>query len=145
VSYFPETKEPIVGYFSLTLSEFVATTILVFIWKTAMMDNKSPQGTYGFVVGSFYGVVAMSLGKVTGGSMNPARVFGPGLIAGDFKYILFYILAPLAGALLGGWWYNVSKEDLSKTAVDANNCGMDVLKPIDISVSEVSNELSRLN
>lgn len=143
VAYFPETREPIVGFFSLTFSEFVASTILVFVWKSAMMDKYTPAGTYGFVVGSLYGVVAMAMGKITGGSMNPARVFGPGLIGGDFKYIAFYLLAPLAGGLLGMWWYNSSKEDESKTALDANNCGLDVLKPVDIDLSV--SEMSKLN
>ena len=39
-------------------------------------------------------------GPVSGASMNPARTFGPDLLAGDFSRFWIYTAGPIAGALL---------------------------------------------
>lgn len=142
VSNFSGTDEPIIGLFALALSELVCSAVLMFIWKCAMLDSKTPNGTYGFIVGAFYGVMAMSLGRINGGSANPARSFGPGILAADFKHMIFYIFAPFGGAILGGFWYDMYAIDTSKVAKDTDNTGLPVLKPVDISLDE--SELSKL-
>ena len=44
-----------------------------------------------------FGVVA---GPVTGGSMNPARSFAPGLVSMKFNHIWIYLIAPFIGAAM---------------------------------------------
>jgi len=142
VSKFSGTDEPLIGLFALFLSELVCSAVLMFIWKCAMLNTKTPNGTYGFIIGAYYGVMAMSLGRINGGSANPARSFGPGILAADFKPMLFYIFGPFGGAILGGFWYDFYAIDNSKVAKDTDNTGLAVLKPVDISLDE--SELSKL-
>ncbi|WP_427174607.1 MIP/aquaporin family protein [Arthrobacter sp. 92] len=39
-------------------------------------------------------------GPVSGASMNPARTFGPDLLAGDFSRLWIYVAGPVTGSLL---------------------------------------------
>ena len=44
-------------------------------------------------------------GPVTGAAMNPARVFGPGLVAGMWDKHYVYWIGPMLGGLAAGWVY----------------------------------------
>ena len=46
-------------------------------------------------------VVIATLGPLSGGSANPARQFGPALLAQDTTHLWIYLLAPALGAVLG--------------------------------------------
>lgn len=145
IQNFPGTQVPIIGVFALCIAELTCSVILVFIWYVAMHDKRIPSGTNGFIIGAYYGSVALAMGRITGGSMNPARVFGPGLLAGDWIHIFFYLAMPLLGGTGGLYWYKSMTRDVSKTAFDANNYNLEVVNPHDMSVSAMSNEMSRLN
>jgi glycerol uptake facilitator-like aquaporin len=56
-----------------------------------------------WLVGGLIGSAIAGLGTVTGGSVNPARQFGPAVFAGQFGFLATYLLAPLAGAGLAAW------------------------------------------
>ena len=43
------------------------------------------------------------LGTSTGGSVNPARQFGPAALSGQTRFLRVYLLAPMAGAFLATW------------------------------------------
>jgi glycerol uptake facilitator-like aquaporin len=145
IQNFPGTQVPIIGIFALCIAELTCSVVLIFIWNVAMHDKRIPSGTNGFIIGAFYGSVALALGRITGGSMNPARVFGPGLLAGDWIHIFFYLAMPLLGGIGGLYWFKGMVRDESKTAFDNNNYNLEVVDPVDISVSGMSNEMSRLN
>jgi glycerol uptake facilitator protein/aquaporin Z len=49
------------------------------------------------------GAAITGLGAVTGASLNPAREFGPAAFAGQFGFLISYLLAPMAGAALAAW------------------------------------------
>ena len=49
-------------------------------------------------VGFVVAVLAYFFGPLTGASMNPARTFGPNIIAGMYSSIPFYILMTVCGA-----------------------------------------------
>jgi glycerol uptake facilitator-like aquaporin len=51
-----------------------------------------------FLVGFLIGAGIALLGTTTGGSVNPARQFGPAIVAGRLDFLWAYLLAPLAGA-----------------------------------------------
>jgi hypothetical protein len=53
----------------------------------------------GFTLG-FLGLIG---GTVSGGAFNPARVFGPALISGNFKNHWLYWVADFVGAALAGY------------------------------------------
>jgi glycerol uptake facilitator-like aquaporin len=56
-----------------------------------------------WLVGGLIGAAIAGLGTLTGGSVNPARQFGPAVIAGQFGFLVSYLLAPLAGAIVAAW------------------------------------------
>ncbi len=56
-----------------------------------------------WLVGGLIGAAIAGLGTVTGGSVNPARQFGPAVFAGQFGFLATYLLAPLAGAVAAAW------------------------------------------
>lgn len=53
-----------------------------------------------YLVGVLVCLCIALLGASTGGSLNPARQFGPALAAGEFGFLWVYLLAPMAGAAL---------------------------------------------
>jgi glycerol uptake facilitator-like aquaporin len=56
-----------------------------------------------WLVGGLIGAAIACLGTVTGGSVNPARQFGPAVFAGQFGFLATYLLAPLVGAVVAAW------------------------------------------
>jgi glycerol uptake facilitator-like aquaporin len=53
-----------------------------------------------WVVGLLIGAAIALLGTATGGSVNPARQFGPAIASGHYAYLYAYLIAPMAGAAL---------------------------------------------
>jgi MIP family channel proteins len=63
----------------------------------------------GLVIGATLGLAVMVGGPLTGAGFNPARAFGPDLVANAFdgggRFLLVYVLAPVLGALLAAFLY----------------------------------------
>jgi glycerol uptake facilitator-like aquaporin len=51
-----------------------------------------------WIVGGAIGIAIAALGTSTGGSVNPARQFGPATLSGQTHFLWAYLLAPMAGA-----------------------------------------------
>jgi MIP family channel proteins len=62
-----------------------------------------------FVIGATLGLAVFALGPMTGGSFNPARAFGPALIANEFSdggtFLLAFVVGPIAGAVAAALAY----------------------------------------
>lgn len=56
-----------------------------------------------WLVGGLIGAAIVGLGTVTGGSVNPAREFGPAVFAGQFGFLATYLVAPVVGAVVATW------------------------------------------
>lgn len=52
-------------------------------------------------VGACIALTIVLFGPLSGGSANPARQFGPAVLAGQTTDLVTYLLAPILGALLG--------------------------------------------
>ena len=53
-----------------------------------------------WVVGVLIGMAIVLLGTSTGGSVNPARQFGPAVMSGQTHFLWVYLLAPMLGAVI---------------------------------------------
>lgn len=56
-----------------------------------------------WIVGALVGIGIAVLGTATGGSLNPARQFGPAVVAGQMQFLWVYLAAPLVGAAVAAW------------------------------------------
>src|SRR5271170_211902 len=56
-----------------------------------------------WVVGALVGLGIALLGTATGGSLNPARQFGPAVVSGQTQFLWVYLVAPLLGAAVAAW------------------------------------------
>lgn len=87
--------------------ELVMTFFLVFVvFATAIDDRGAFKIVGGFAIGLVVTFDILAGGPLTGASMNPARTFGPALVAGFWTNHAVYWLGPLAGGALAGLLYN---------------------------------------
>ncbi|HVZ77313.1 MAG TPA: aquaporin [Gemmatimonadaceae bacterium] len=85
--------------------EALATFFLVFVFFATIVDAKGPK-VAGFGVGLMVAAGIMAAGPVTGGSMNPARSFGPALVSGIWEGHLIYWIGPLVGGIIAALVYD---------------------------------------
>lgn len=92
--------------------EAIATGFLMYMIMALAVDKKTPRNVFGIGIGLALFVAVLSIGPVTGAALNPARVLGPQIVAVVFEETTFssdsswiYILAPIFGALLAGFYY----------------------------------------
>ena len=103
---------PGVSYWQAILAEIVCTFILMIAVMATAVDKKLPQGWAGLVIGAAATIALLLEGNITGGSINPARTFGPylgnSLFGGaDFWWQFpFYLVGPVVGALLAAFLYD---------------------------------------
>jgi aquaporin Z len=92
--------------FNALLMEAVLTLGLVsVILGTA--SGAQNIGIFGAIgVGAYIALAGLWGSPISGASMNPARTFGPDLVAADFTNYWVYVAGPLAGAVLavGAAW-----------------------------------------
>lgn len=86
------------------LGEGIGTFILMFAIIGVAVNPAGLKDWAGFAIGSALGLAVMTIGPLTGAGLNPARVFGPALVSGEWggadTFLLVYVLAPVIGALL---------------------------------------------
>jgi aquaporin TIP len=85
--------------------EAIATFFLVFVVFGTAVDPKGPK-VGGFAIGLTIAADILAIGPATGGSMNPARSFGPAVVSGVFEGHLVYWIGPIAGAIVAGLVYD---------------------------------------
>ena len=87
------------------LQSFVLEAILTFLLMVVILRVSSggqEKGlTAGLAVGAVIALEAVFAGPISGASMNPARSLSPALVSLTLGHLWIYILAPLAGGLLG--------------------------------------------
>jgi aquaporin Z len=81
--------------------ELVLTCILMFVILSVSTGAKERGITAGIAVGGVIALEALFAGPISGASMNPARSLAPALVSGRIGALWIYLLAPIAGALLG--------------------------------------------
>jgi MIP family channel proteins len=89
------------------LWELVMTAFLMFVVMAVATDTRAVGEAAAIAIGGTIGLAAMFGGPISGASLNPARSLGPGIVSGDLHAIWIYIVAPLAGAMIGGLLYQL--------------------------------------
>ncbi|MGA5699054.1 aquaporin [Peterkaempfera bronchialis] len=62
--------------------------------------SRSCAGSRGPRPSPLIGAAIVLLGTTTGGSVNPARQFGPAVVSGRVGFLWVYLVAPMLGAVL---------------------------------------------
>ena len=68
-----------------------------------------------YVIGLSVGLVIALLGTRSGGSINPARQFGPAVFSGQTTDLWIYLSAPVLGAVLGAAVHHLHNQRWSTT------------------------------
>lgn len=85
--------------------EAIGTFALVFTIFGSAVDPKSPrQG--GLAIGFVAAGATLALGAFTGGSLNPARSFGPAMASGQLAGQVVYWTGPTIGAIIAALLYD---------------------------------------
>jgi MIP family channel proteins len=91
--------------------EGVLTFFLVFVVAAVATDPRAVRQAAGVAIGGAITLDLLVGGPVSGGSMNPARSFGPALVAGDWAGLWIYIVGPVAGAAVAGLVYAFLRDE----------------------------------
>jgi aquaporin NIP len=93
------------------LWELVMSALLMFVVLAVATDTRAIGEAAAIAIGGTIALDAMFGGPISGASMNPMRSLGPALVSGDLHALWLYILAPVAGASLGGLAYQFIREE----------------------------------
>ena len=95
-----------ISAFQAVLAEFVGTFVLMLVIMGVAVDRRANPGFAGLAIGGAVLAVILAIGNISGGSINPARTFGPDLIAlvfsgSDALWTTFpiYVIGPVLGAV----------------------------------------------
>ena len=102
---------PSVGAGSALVYEAMLTAFLMFVIMAVATDTRAVGAAAAIAIGGTIGLDALFGGPVTGASMNPARSFGPALVAGEWTDFWVYVVGPVAGATLGALAYQLVRGD----------------------------------
>ena len=96
------------------LASFIIEAVLTCIFVLAILgvtSKKENSNIAGLVIGGALTLVHLLGINFTGTSVNPARSFGPALIAGNLSGIWVFLLAPLVGGILAAVIYSFLARD----------------------------------
>ncbi len=92
---------------ALILETVMTFTLVYVVLATTTSKNFKIVPLAGLAIGFTLGFNVIFGGSITGGSLNPARSFGPALVTWDFAYQWIYWVAPIAGGLIAAGVYKL--------------------------------------
>ena len=96
---------PLIFIHKAFLLELILTFILMFTIISVATDYRAQSPMAGLSIGGAVCLGAFIGGPLTGGSMNPARSFGPALIYSQWSVHWLYWIAPMLGAVMAAITY----------------------------------------
>jgi glycerol uptake facilitator-like aquaporin len=96
--------QPRLGWstWELFLVEGLGMTVIAFVVGLCLAVQRLTSFVP-WIVGSLVGLGIALLGTASGGSLNPARQFGPAVVSGQTRFLWVYLLAPMFGAAIAAW------------------------------------------
>ncbi|MGZ6268423.1 MAG: aquaporin [Candidatus Limnocylindrales bacterium] len=94
--------------------EVVLTFFLVFVITAVATDARAVRQASGVAIGGAIVLDALVGGPISGASMNPARSFGPALVANDFNGLWIYLIAPVVGGAIAAVAYAFLRSDATQ-------------------------------
>ena len=93
--------------FAGVIAEAAGTFFLVWAVVAVAVNPRAARDWAGLVIGGTLGFGVLIFGPLTGAALNPARWFGPALVAGEWEDWWVYIIGPVSGGVLAGlaYWY----------------------------------------
>jgi len=95
------------------IGEVIGTFFLMITIMGVAVDKRAPAGWAGLIIGLIVAGVIVTLGPMTGSSLNPARTFGPyigNMLFGGpnpwDQFIIVYTVGPILGAVLAAFVYD---------------------------------------
>jgi aquaporin TIP len=85
--------------------EAIATFFLVFVIFGTAVDQRGPK-LGGMAIGLTIAADILAIGPLTGGSMNPARSFGPAVVTHVFEGQTAYWVGPILGGVVAAVLYD---------------------------------------
>ena len=101
---------PSVDIGAALLYEFAMTAFLMFVVMAVATDTAAVGAAAAIAVGGTVALDSLFGGGVTGASMNPARSFGPALVASEWTDFWVYLVAPVTGAMAAALFYGVVRK-----------------------------------
>jgi glycerol uptake facilitator protein len=104
---------PGVTFWRGVVAETIGTFLLVTAIFALAVDRRAPPGWAGLMIGLSVACAILVIGPLTGGSLNPARTFGPLLTTAlwgghtDWGHFPVYLIGPVVGGLLAGFAYDL--------------------------------------
>jgi glycerol uptake facilitator-like aquaporin len=86
--------------------EAVLTFFLVYVVFGTAVDPRGERAGAPLAIGLVLAMDILAGGPLTGAAMNPARAFGPALLAGRWANHLVYWIGPAVGATAAAWTYH---------------------------------------
>jgi len=107
------------------LAEAIGTFLLMSTIMALAVDRRAPAGFAGLVIGLAVACEIMVIGPISGGSVNPARTFGPYLATNIFggstpwNELWIYWVGPLIGGAFAALAYDlIARPDRTAAAVE---------------------------
>lgn len=101
------------------LTEGLLTLGLVSVILGTASGARNIGANAALAVGGYIGLVSVWGAPVTGASMNPARSFGPMLVAGNLSHYWIYLIGPLVGAMIAVMFEWVLRGRATKAGAEA--------------------------
>ncbi len=106
--------------------EVLLTAVLMFVIIAVATDTRAVGQLAALAIGGTVALNALWGGPISGASMNPARSFGPALVAGAWRDHWVYWIGPLLGASIGALIYQWLRRPLPEPAIPADAIAADV-------------------
>jgi len=93
--------------------EIIISFFLMFVIMSVATDTRAVGQAAAIAIGVIVTVAILIAGPISGGSMNPARSFGPALLSWSWQDHWIYWVGPITGAALGALVYQLLRGENS--------------------------------